>query len=98
LGPCIGQAQFEVGGEVFDAFVTENRVLAKYFVATVQGKFLADLCGIAREQLLALGASQVTGGGWCTVSDPRLASYRQSSRLNQPSGRFATVAMLRPLA
>jgi polyphenol oxidase len=98
LGPCIGQAQFEVGSEVFDAFVSENRALAKYFAAAKPGKFLADLCGIAREQLRALGAPEVTGGGWCTVSDPRLASYRRSDRLNQPSGRFATVAMLRPLS
>ena len=96
LGPCIGQAQFEVGSEVQAAFVAQNAAWAGYFAARQDGKYLADLCGLARHQLLALGAPAVTGGGWCTVSDARLASYRRSARLNQASGRFATLVRLLP--
>lgn len=97
LGPCIGQAQFEVGGEVFDAFTSQDARLSPYFTAS-GGKYIADLTGVARHQLRALGVAQITGGGWCTVSDLRLASYRRSTRLNQPSGRFATVVALRQQA
>lgn len=94
LGPCIGQGQFEVGSEVQQAFLDQNAAFSDYFTAGRSGKYWGDLCGIARHQLRALGAQSVSGGGWCTASDPRLASYRRSARTNQPSGRFATLIRL----
>lgn len=94
LGPCIGLAQFEVGEEVLTAFTDQNSAALKHFTASAQGKYLCDLTGLARQRLQALGASVVEGGGWCTVSDHRLASYRRSARLHQPSARFATVVAL----
>jgi polyphenol oxidase len=94
LGPCIGLAQFEVGEEVFAAFMDQNAAAARHFTACSHGKYLCDLTGLARQRLMALGACVITGGGWCTVSDYRLASYRRSARLQQASARFATVITL----
>ncbi len=90
LGPCIGVAQFEVGSEVREAFLAKNATNAIYFTAQPLGKYLCDLESLARAVLYQAGATQVSGGGWCTVSDPRLASFRR----NAVTGRFATLVAL----
>ena len=98
IGPCIGPAQFEVGAEVFDAFVAQSQAFKPYFSAASTGKYLAQLEGLARQVLADCVAQhpsikwvQTTGGGWCTHSDPRLASYRRRAK----TGRFATLVTLR---
>ena len=83
LGPCIGPRVFEVGDEVRQAF---ERVLPQAAVCfqrgQAPGKWLADLAGLARQRLQALGIVQVFGNdsspAWCTVSNPsRFFSYRR---------------------
>jgi polyphenol oxidase len=54
-------------------------------------KHLCDLEAIARDELTALGVVHISGGGWCTASDARLASYRRSAK----TGRFATLVSLK---
>lgn len=86
LGPCIGPAQFEVGVEVRDAYFGDER----FFVprpdpralpnAHPDGRprWLADLAGLARQQLDRAGAVAISGGSWCTVSEPsRFFSFRR---------------------
>lgn len=74
LGACIGPRRFEVGPDVLDAFGGG----AQRFVAHTPGKWLADLPGLARDRLRRAGATDITGGAWCTVSDPsRFFSYRR---------------------
>jgi polyphenol oxidase len=90
LGPCIGVAQFEVGSDVRGSFVNQNKSTAVHFTPFKQDKYLCDLESLARMSLSNCGVASVTGGGWCTVSDPRLASYRR----NPTTGRFATVVSL----
>ncbi len=90
LGPCIGVAQFEVGSKVRDAFIAKNTANARHFTARITDKYLCDLESLARDVLIGLGVQQVSGGGWCTVSDTRLASYRR----NAVTGRFATLVWL----
>ena len=82
LGPCIGPQQFEVGPEVPAAFVAQHPQAAALFVPHGPGKWLADLPGLARLRLQALGVRGIYGndGGptWCTVSNPsRFFSYRR---------------------
>ena len=91
LGPCIGPRQFEVGADVVEAFAG-----ARHFVprrhADGSMRWLADLPGLARERLLALGLTQVTGGEWCTVEDPlRFFSFRRDG----VTGRMAAAVWLR---
>ena len=73
LGPCIGPSAFEVGEEVRAAFGTADPESVHLFVPTRPGKYLADLAGLARQRLQALGISQIYGNdgsaSWCTVSN-----------------------------
>jgi purine-nucleoside/S-methyl-5'-thioadenosine phosphorylase / adenosine deaminase len=90
LGPCIGPDAFEVGPEVKSAFEAFDTAAAMLFKPHGKGKWLADLPGLARRRLRALGVTRVYGndGGsdWCTASNPsRFFSHRRDGR----SGRFA---------
>ena len=94
LGPCIGPAAFEVGEEVRQAFVAPNPEAAAFFVAHSPGKWLADLQGLARMRLRALGVTQVFGNdgsaAWCTASNPsRFFSHRRDAATLGGSGRMA---------
>jgi polyphenol oxidase len=90
LGPCIGLTQFEVGEEVRSAFSQKHNSALAHFHAKSANKYLCDLTGLAHDSLTALDVSSITGGGWCTASDSRLASYRRRSI----TGRFATLVTL----
>ena len=90
LGPCIGPSAFEVGAEVREAFVSHNSAAQSLFTSCPNGKWLADLPGLARLHLAALGVTDVYGNDgsrdWCTVSNPsRFFSYRRDGA----SGRMA---------
>ena len=95
LGPCIGPQAFEVGGEVRKAFMERQPEAAAMFKAHTEGKWLADLQGLARLRLQALGVTRIHGNdgsaGWCTVSNPsRFFSHRR----DRVSGRFAACVWL----
>ena len=90
LGPCIGPLAFEVGPEVLTAFVGKDAGSAQSFAPQVNGKFLADLAGLARRRLGAMGVTRIFGNdssvAWCTVSNPsRFFSHRR----DRVSGRMA---------
>lgn len=96
LGPCIGPQAFEVGLEVREAFTALDARASQGAAACFQPhpvhdhKWLADLAGLARLRLLALGVNSVAGNDsastWCTVSNPsRFFSYRRDGI----TGRFA---------
>jgi YfiH family protein len=91
LGACIGPDAFEVGGDVLDAFdvprAAEGRATSTArFRAKGDGKWLADLGGLARDRLARAGVRDVSGGGWCTVGDEaRFFSYRRDGT----TGRMA---------
>ncbi|WP_039374031.1 peptidoglycan editing factor PgeF [Pandoraea fibrosis] len=96
LGPCIGPQTFEVGPEVREAFLAaatpeERDATSAAFVPhgdAVVGKSLADLCALARLRLAREGVTSVSGGQWCTVSDPaRFYSYRR----DRTTGRMAAL-------
>lgn len=87
LGPCIGPSTFEVGAEVKLAFEAGQPGAGRFFIPATQGKFLADLAGLARHRLQALGVSQVYGNdgsdAWCTVLNPdKYFSHRRDAGAN----------------
>lgn len=93
LGPAIGPKVFEVGDEVRAAFVDENPLSARHFIAHRAGHWLADLYGLARLRLTRVGVEQVSGGDLCTFSDPaRFFSYRRDG----VTGRMASLIWLQP--
>ena len=79
LGPCIGPRQFEVGGDVLEAFGADPaRGNQPFFAARTPGKWLADLAGLARRRLADAGVNRVAGDGGCTVEDAsRFFSFRR---------------------
>ena len=94
LGPCIGPEVFEVGEEVKAAFVQTDPGAAELFRPGRPGKWWANLPGLARRRLQALGVAQIYGNdgsqAWCTVHNPlRFFSYRRDQVALGGSGRFA---------
>ncbi|MCJ0825773.1 peptidoglycan editing factor PgeF [Luteimonas sp. 50] len=93
LGPAAGPRAYEVGDEVFSAFVDRDPRAAGAFAATRPGHWRADLYALARQRLADAGVTRVHGGGLCTISDPqRFFSHRRDQR----GGRMATLAWQRP--
>lgn len=95
LGPAIGPENFEVGDEVRTAFVAHDAAAAAEFVPRIPGKWLADLSGLARRRLRAMGIEAVYGGGLCTVAERQdYFSYRRDG----VTGRMASLIWLDPEA
>jgi len=96
LGPCIGPQAFQVGDEVWQAFVDADPAATACFSAVRPGKWLADLSGLARQRLRALGVEAVYGNDgaaqWCTVSQPgRFFSYRRDGVCGRMAAAIALV-------
>ena len=99
LGPCIGAEKFEVGNEVRDAFVAQDAAAQTMFKPYSPGKWLADLAGLARLRLRAMGIDTIYGNDgspeWCTVSNPsRFFSHRRDAVTLGGSGRMAACIWL----
>lgn len=96
LGPCIGPGAFEVGEEVRNAFCAADAGADRHFTPCGDHQYLADLSGLARRRLAALGVSQVYGNdgsdGWCTVRQAsRFFSHRRDgSRVSAGDGLAVT--------
>jgi YfiH family protein len=96
FGPAIGPEHFEVGDDVVEAFAatahTDQRAQTQAaFVRRPNGKWLCDLFALARLRLAAVGVTQVSGGGLCTVTDARrFYSYRRDGQ----TGRMAALIWL----
>jgi polyphenol oxidase len=95
LGPCIGPEAFEVGGDVKAAFESQAPSASGMFRPHADNKWLANLPGLARQRLQALGITRIHGNdgsrAWCTVSNPsRFFSHRR----DRVSGRFAASVWL----
>jgi hypothetical protein len=77
LGPAIGPKVYEVGEDVRAAFSGNDAA----FKPTRPGHWLLDLYAVARQKLQSKGLSRITGGGFCTYSEPRrFFSYRRDRK------------------
>ncbi|MTD39408.1 polyphenol oxidase [Erwinia sp. CPCC 100877] len=90
LGPAIGPAVFEVGGEVREAFMAKD-LLSESAFRPVGEKFFADIYQLARQRLANVGVRQIFGGGRCTYSESDdFFSYRRDGT----TGRMASFIWL----
>ena len=88
LGPAIGPQAFEVGKEVYDAFVSKNQNNSVAFIATDKDHYLCDIYQLARIELSAIGVTGISGGEYCTFNDSnRFYSYRRHNN----TGRMASL-------
>lgn len=90
LGPGIGPDAYEVGAEVRAAFAAADPRAEEAFAVAAPGKFYADLYALARQRLARCGVTDVHGGGYCTLRDPRFFSFRREPI----TGRMASLIWL----
>ncbi|WJM85497.1 laccase domain-containing protein [Dickeya chrysanthemi] len=57
LGPAAGPQVYEIGQDVFDAFVAHDAQAQSAFVATRPGHWLVDLYALARQRLQQAGVA-----------------------------------------
>lgn len=92
LGPAAGAMDYEIGEEVFAAFVAADPEAAAAFAGTRAGHWKVDLFALARRRLQAAGlrAGSVYGGGVSTIADADFYSHRRDRR----TGRMATLVWM----
>lgn len=95
LGPAAGPQHYEVGVEVYDAFVAPDWSAGRAFTSTRPHHWHVDLYALARQRLAKAGLApgNVHGGGLCTIADPqRFYSHRRDRR----TGRMASLIWIEP--
>ncbi len=93
LGPAIGPDAFEVGEEVRRAFLDADGGASGAFRPSPSGRWLADLCELARRRLKRRGVEAIYGGHWCTFGErERFFSYRRDGT----TGRMASLIWIEP--
>jgi YfiH family protein len=91
LGPAIGPQAFEVGEDVVQAFVADNKDARLAFQQTSQDRWLADIYQLARLRLGTMGVGNISGGEFCTFQDSdRFYSFRR----DKLTGRMASLIWL----
>ena len=99
LGPCIGPTVFEVGAEVKAAFYAHQPTCSEFFKPSSPGKYWADLAGLARSRLQALGVTQIYGNDsrlpWCTASNAStFFSHRRDAGVGAHSNGHGTTGRM----
>ena len=92
LGPAISQSCYQVGRDVYQAFVGSDPAAAAGFEPDgTPEHWHLSLTGLAGQRLERAGVTDVSGGEQCTASDPsRFYSYRYEGQ----TGRFASLVWL----
>ena len=91
LGPAAGPDDYEIGVEVYDAFVSRDWRAGAAFASTRPNHWRVDLYALARMRLQQAGLrpDAIHGGGLSTIGEPdRFFSHRRDAR----TGRIATLA------
>ena len=91
LGPAAGPDDYEIGVEVYDAFVSRDWRAGAAFTSTRPHHWRVDLYALARMRLQHAGIEPdaIHGGGISTIGEPdRFFSHRRDAR----TGRIATLA------
>jgi hypothetical protein len=92
IGPGISQSCFEVGEEVYAAFIDSIAAAQSCFSANRPGHWLCDLAGLAESVLRGLGIDAVTRSPYCSYRDDELFySYRRAP----VSGRMASLIWIK---
>jgi purine-nucleoside/S-methyl-5'-thioadenosine phosphorylase / adenosine deaminase len=98
VGPCISQANYEVGREFAENFVAKDQEYAAYFIDSARvGHHYFDLTKFTTDLLLAQGLSAVETLNKCTYADAqKYFSYRRTTHAGEPDyGRQISAISLR---
>lgn len=96
-GPMIRQANYEVGPDLIERFLSADADNARYFVPAARpGHALFDLAGYIVDRLKRAGIEQIEDLGYCTYGDPqKFYSYRRATHRAEPDyGRHVNAIVL----
>ena len=100
LGPAAGPQKYEIGVEVYDAFVAQDWSAARAFTSTRPNHWNVDLYALARRRLEKVGlrTHDIHGGALCTIADPQsFYSHRRSTYIESGrTGRMASLVWMAP--
>ncbi len=95
IGPAISQKNYQVDEKFYSRFIDKNAQYQACFEPDGEGRFLADLKGIAYLQLKAEGVDHINDSGICTYEHEAFYSYRKASHHKETRcGRFASMIWL----
>jgi copper oxidase (laccase) domain-containing protein len=97
VGPCIGQAAYEVGPEFETAFLAHDPANTRFFVrADAQQRARFDLSGYVGHRLLQAGVARPGRVGACTYrqSDSFFSYRRSQTRGESDYGRQISAIVL----
>ena len=90
LGPAIGPLDFEVGEDVYQAFVSQDPAAARAFTVGRPGKWYGDLALLARLRLEPLGVTVFSQASSTYADRERYYSFRR----DKVTGRMAALIWL----
>ncbi len=96
IGPCIGQASYEVGPEFPQPFRDQDPANGRFFApAARDGHWQFDLAGYVLSRLAGAGVASASALGADTYADEDLFSYRRTCHRGEPDyGRNLSVIAL----
>ena len=96
VGPCIGQASYEVGADFLERFLAEDPASAAFFApGAAADKRQFDLPGYVQSRLRRAGLVQVAATGHDTCADESFFSNRRAFHRKEPDyGRLLSAIML----
>ena len=96
VGPCISQANYEVGPEFLDQFMIEDPAFSRFFINGSNDRYLFDLPGFCLHQLRAEEIAHAEWVGHCSYADEnRFFSYRRTThRKESDYGRMISAIVL----
>lgn len=96
VGPCISQANYEVGPEFLDQFMDEDPDFTRFFTNGAGDRYLFDLPSFCLHQLRTEDIAHAEWVGHCTYADEnRFYSYRRTTHRKEPDyGRMISAIVL----
>lgn len=96
IGPVISQENYEVGPDLYDAFITRDAGADRFFERARGDRLRFDLPGYGLHRLETAGLARTAWIGTCTYADTeRFYSYRRSTHRKEADyGRL--ISVIRP--
>lgn len=97
IGPCIGQAAYEVGQEFYDRFLAADSQHARFFATGAAGHWQFDLPGFVHHRLARAGIAAIEQIPCCTYEqEADFFSFRRTTHRKEPDyGRQLSAIMLK---
>ena len=88
FGPCITQKYFEVGQDVYDAFIEQNATYTQAFISNGDNKYFFDMKFVAKQILNQYNCIDVVDSGFCTYSNKKFYSHRKDGGVTGRQASF----------